>query len=77
MMETETPKLNLKGLGLVDAEILWKEGNLFKVIIKSIGDGLELTKPFTEVIHVSEILNFQEIYINKYLKISIYDINKS
>jgi len=61
------PKLNLKGWGLVDAEILWNEGKLFKIKF------IHLTTSEREIFHVTEILNYNEIFITKDLKIIPYE----
>jgi len=64
-------KLNLKGWGFVHAEILWIEGPLFK--IKFIPENNLLADMRTEVFHITEILNINEIFIDGNLKISKYD----
>jgi hypothetical protein len=62
-MSKPTPKLNLDGWGLVDAEIIWNEGPLFKIKF------IHFTECRREVFHYKEILNFNEIFIDKNLKI--------
>lgn len=64
-------KLNLKGWGLVFAEILWIEGSLYK--IKFVPDNNIFCEVKTEVFHVKEILNINEIFIDKNLKITKYE----
>jgi hypothetical protein len=64
-------KLNLKGWGLVSSEILWIEGNLYK--IRFIPDEKIFCTPKTEVFHVKEILNIKDIFIDKNLKIIKYE----
>ena len=64
-------KLNLKGWGSVYAEILWIEGHLYK--IKFVPDNNILCDVKTEIFHVKEILNINEIFIDKNLKIIKYE----
>jgi hypothetical protein len=64
-------KLNLKGWGLVFAEIMWIEGNLYK--IKFVPDNNILCDVKTEIFHAKEILNISEVFIDKNLKITKYD----
>ncbi len=61
------PQLNLKGWGFVDAEILWNEGKLFKISF------FHMTERKTNIFHFTEILNFNEIYIDKNFKIIPYE----
>lgn len=57
----QQPNLNLKGHGWVKGEILWSHEHLFKItFLKGF-----FKKRVTEVFHFREILNFNEIYINK------------
>ena len=58
-----TPKLNLKGWGLVDAEVLWKEGHILKIAFT------HSMEKRSEIFHVKEILNSDEIFIDKKLVI--------
>jgi hypothetical protein len=64
-------KLNLKGWGLVFVEIMWIEGNLYK--IKFVPDNNILCDVKTEIFHAKEILNISEVFIDKNLKITKYD----
>jgi hypothetical protein len=64
-------KLNLKGWGLVFVEIMWIEGNLYK--IKFVPEDNILCDVKTEIFHVKEILNINEVFIDKNLKITKYD----
>lgn len=69
-MNNQAPKLNLKECGLVYAEILWNEGKLFKIKFKHDINDIQYK---TEIFHYTEILNFNEIFIRKDLKIVPYD----
>jgi hypothetical protein len=74
----ESPKLDLLGWGPVDAEILWIEGKLLKIKFK-IKRGIypfTWTKTRTKVFHYNEILNFNDIFIDRHLKIFNFDGNK-
>lgn len=62
----ESPKLDLLGWGLVDAEILWIEGRLLKIKF------IHMTESRTEIFHFNEIRNYSEIFIDKHLKIYPY-----
>jgi hypothetical protein len=64
-------KLNLKGWGFVYSEIIWIEGPLYK--IKFIPEDNLLASMRTEVFHVKEILNINDIFIDKNLKITKYE----
>ncbi len=64
-------KLNLKGWGLVHAEVLWIEGPLYK--IRFVPDDNIFCDVKTEIFHVKEILNINEIFIDKNLKITKYE----
>ena len=64
-------KLNLKGWGLVFVEIMWIDGNLYK--IKFVPEDNILCDVKTEIFHVKEILNINEVFIDKNLKITKYD----
>jgi hypothetical protein len=64
-------KLNLKGWGLVHSEIIWVEGPLYK--IKFVPEDNLLADMRTEVFHVKEILNINDIFIDKNLKITKYE----
>ena len=64
-------KLHLKGWGLVFAEILWIEGPLYK--IRFVPDDNLFCDVKTEIFHVKEILNINEIFIDKNLKITKYE----
>ena len=64
-------KLNLKGWGLVYSEIIWIEGPLYK--IKFVPEDNLLADMRTEVFHVKEILNINDIFIDKNLKITKYE----
>lgn len=64
-------KLHLKGWGLVFAEILWIEGPLYK--IKFVPDNNIFCEVKTDIFHVKEILNINEIFIDKNLKITKYE----
>ena len=65
-------KLNLKGWGLVHAEVLWIEGPLYK--IRFVPEDTLLADVRTEVFHVTEILNINDIFIDKNLSIKIQSI---
>ena len=67
-------KLNLKGWGLVFVEIMWIEGNLYK--IKFVPEDNILCDVKTEIFHVKEILNINEVFIDKNLKITTKGTNK-
>jgi hypothetical protein len=60
----EVPKLKIKGWGEIDAEIIWVEGHLLKISF------FNENKRIREVFHYSEIENFNDIYIDKDLKIT-------
>lgn len=64
-------KLNLKGWGLVHAEVLWIEGPLYK--IRFVPDDNIFCEVKTEIFHVTEILNINEIFIDINLKITKYE----
>jgi hypothetical protein len=64
-------KLNLKGWGFVYSEIIWIEGPLYK--IKFVPEDNLLADMRTEVFHVKEILNINDIFIDKNLKITKYE----
>jgi len=64
-------KLHLKGWGLVYAEVLWIEGNLYK--IKFVPDNNILCDVKTEIFHVREILNIADIFIDSNLKITKFE----
>lgn len=64
-------KLHLKGWGLVFAEILWIEGPLYK--IRFVPDNNIFCEVKTDIFHVKEILNINEIFIDKNLKITKYE----
>ena len=64
-------KLNLKGWGFVHAEIIWVEGPLYK--INFVPEDNLLADMRTEVFHVKEILNINDIFIDKNLKITKYE----
>jgi hypothetical protein len=64
-------KLNLKGWGLVHAEVLWIEGPLYK--IRFVPDDNIFCEVKIEIFHVTEILNINEIFIDINLKITKYE----
>lgn len=64
-------KLNLKGWGFVHSEIIWVEGPLYK--IKFVPEDNLLADMRTEVFHVKEILNINDIFIDKNLNITKYE----
>jgi len=64
-------KLHLKGWGLVHSEILWIEGPLYK--IRFVPEDNLLADMRTEVFHVKEILNINDVFIDKNLKITKYE----
>ena len=64
-------KLNLKGWGLVYAEVLWIEGPLYK--IRFVPEDNLLANIRAEVFHVTEILNINDVFIDKNLKITKYE----
>lgn len=64
-------KLNLKGWGLVHADVLWIEGPLYK--IRFVPEDNLLANMRTEVFHVTEILNINDIFIDINLKITKYE----
>ena len=64
-------KLNLKGWGLVHSEVLWIEGPLYK--IRFVPDDNIFCEVKTEIFHVTEILNINEIFIDINLKITKYE----
>jgi len=70
-MNLDTPKLDLKGYGLVQAEILWVEGNLYKIkyIIREMAN---FTQWEVGIFHNNEILNLGDIFIDDELRISNY-----
>ncbi len=68
---SDKPKLNLKGWGMVHAELHWVEGPLYKISFLSEANIFESKK--TEIFHEKEILNLSEIFIDNELNISNYD----
>jgi hypothetical protein len=66
-MKQKLIELNLYRYGLVKGEILWTTGKLFKITFKP---GL-FKKKITEIFHHSEILNFNEIYVNTDIDIKV------
>ena len=70
----ESPKLNLLGWGLVESEIIWVEGRLLKIKFQTKTGFYPFifTKYRTEIFHFNEILNYNEIFIDKNLKIFHY-----
>lgn len=66
-MKQKLIKLNLNRYGLVKGEILWVSGKLFKITFKH---GL-FKKNITEIFHHSEILNFNDIYVNTDIDIKV------
>jgi hypothetical protein len=67
-------KLHLNRYGYVDGEILWMIDKFIKINFnKKIGIfPFIYTKNYTEIFHVSEILNFNEVYRDSNTKIKIY-----
>jgi hypothetical protein len=57
-------KLHLNRYGHVDGEILWISDKFVKIAFnKKIGIfPFIFTKSYTEIFHISEILNFNEVY---------------
>lgn len=53
--------LNLSRYGWVDGQILWSHDKFFKISFKQ---GF-FKRRVTEVFHIKEILNFNEIFIDK------------
>ena len=63
----DIPTLDLRGYGHVEAKIIWIEGKLLK--IKFLHNGVART----EIFHFNEILNYNEIFIDKELNIKLLD----
>jgi hypothetical protein len=60
------PNLNLKRYGWVNGEILWSHNHLIKITFKQ---GF-FKRRVTEVFHIKEIMNFNDIFIDKHHKIT-------
>ena len=66
-------KLNLNRYGYVEGEILWMSDKFAKVAFKKkVGIfPFYIKKEYTELFHISEILNFNELYQDSNTKIKI------
>lgn len=68
-MSKQAPQLHLERYGWVNAEILWIHDTFFKITFKQ---GFFRCR-VTEVFHIKEILNFNEVFVTKDLKIVPYE----
>ena len=61
--------INLSEIGTVTGEILWVSGRLVKIKYKK--PHWLFSKTHVEVFHMTEVLNFNEIYNNNNIKILV------